>query len=326
MSSVSDDVPMDIQLVRKFQNAIQDQNIDKLMELLSEFSPNVKTTRGGFRTPLTFACYYARGPIVELLLSHGANPYILDSGDQSCLVNYLSTRHLKIERDLPIISEIIKRAPLLINLRSDRGITPLYQAVGYDAPIEVIQLLINLGADPNQNGPYEPIIMTAANNLLSTIRDQTGIIQNIYPNSRDILIYLLRNTDMDVPILGEPFTRYPEIIEIFDMERKRRQRFAYNKEIAEKGKKAAILREVGYLPDDTIDEVLKYMFKRRSKKSTGRSRIVSRRSRKSKKSTRRTRKSTRSRKSTRRSRKSTRRSRKSTRSRKSKRNIRKSRV
>ena len=302
MSSVSDDVPTDIQLVRKFQNAIQDQNIEKLMELLSEFSPNVKTTRGGFRTPLTFACYYARGPIVELLLSHDANPYILDSGDQSCLVNYLSTRLLNIERDLPIISEIIKRAPLLINLRSDRGITPLYQAVGYDAPIEVIQLLINSGADPNQNGPHEPIIMTAANNLLATIRDQTGIIHNIYPNSRDILIYLLRNTDTPVPTLGEPFRRYPQIIEIFDMERKRRQRIEYHKEIAEKGKKAAILREIGYLPEDTIDEVLKYMFKRKSKKSTKKSRRVS-------KSIRRTRKS---------------RSRKS--KRKSKRNIRKSRV
>lgn len=315
---MSDDVPTDISLTRAFQGIIKKGDSEELIQFLSQHSPNVKSTRGGFRTPLTFACYYARGPIVQILLAYNANPNILDPEGQSCLINYLSTRELIPERDIPVINAILERSPHLINLRSQRGITPLYQAVAYDAPLEIIQFLLDKGADVNQPGPDGSVILIAVNNLVSTLKEQRrpqnpqmpdvegdemdAIVgfnrpggvnpENIFSNSVDILRYLLRNPNIMIPDLPDSIKqRYPEIVSFINKER---QRSLYNKQFAEKGKQAAVLREMNVFPDDIQSDILKYLFKRKSgkkKKSIKKSNKKAKKSSKIKKSNKKAKKS-----------------------------------
>lgn len=285
---MNDDVPTDISLTRAFQGIIKKGDVEELIRFLSQHSPNVKSTRGGFRTPLTFACYYARGPIVQILLAYNANPNILDPEGQSCLINYLSTRELIPERDIPVINAILDRSPDLINLQSQRGITPLYQAIAYDTPLAIIQLLVKRGADVNQPGPDGSVILIAVNNLVSTLKEQRraqipqmpdfqgdemdAIIgmnrqvnpENIFSNSVDILRYLVRNTNIVIPDLPDTIKqRYPQIVSFINKER---QRFLHNKQFAEKGKQAAVLRELNIFPEDVNAEILQYLFK--NKKSS----------------------------------------------------------
>lgn len=286
---MNDDVPTDISLTREFQGIIKKGDVEELIRFLSQYSPNVKSTRGGFRTPLTFACYYARGPIVQILLAYNANPNILDPEGQSCLINYLSTRELIPERDIPVINAILERSPHLINLRSQRGITPLYQAVAYDAPLEIIQFLVKRGADVNQPGPDGSVILIAVNNLVSTLKEQRraqipqmpdfqgdemdAIVgmnrqvnpENIFSNSVDILRYLVRIPNITIPDLPDSIKqRYPQIVSFINKER---QRFLHNKQFAEKGKQAAVLRELNIFPEDVENEVLQYLFKSTKKSS-----------------------------------------------------------
>lgn len=270
---IDNDVPTDISLTRTFQALINRGNVEELMSLLSQYSPNVKSTRGGFRTPLTFACYYARGPIVHILLAHNANPNVLDPEGQSCLINYLSTRELIPERDIPVINTILDQSPHLINLQSQRGITPLYQAIAYDAPLEMIRFLIDKGADVNQPGLDGSVILTAVNNIVLSMkeieaRNRDGEVvnqQNIFPNSIKNLTYLLRIPNIMIPNLPIAIEqKYPQIASLINKERARN---LYNKQFVEKGKQVAILREMNVFPDDVNDEILQYLFKKGKKSS-----------------------------------------------------------
>ncbi|MBI5817915.1 MAG: ankyrin repeat domain-containing protein [Verrucomicrobia bacterium] len=152
-------------------DAIEDNDVAKVKQLLEEKPELVNERDKGGRTPLHYAVFRGGKAIVELLFAYKAN---VNAKDNDGLMPMASMRRDNPEltallrshggtysdqpifdaiedRDVAKVRELLARDPTLVNAREKIGITPLIAAV-FSGHMELVRLLLSYKADINAKG------------------------------------------------------------------------------------------------------------------------------------------------------------------------------
>lgn len=123
----------------------------EMVRLLIDRGADLYTEVAGGFTVLSYAVYRNDFDIVSLLFQKGFDPDFQDSFGQTPLFS------IQIRTDIAIVKILIDNG-IDVNVISSGGATALSVAVSGPVPIEIIELLLEAGADPNigQMKEYNP--------------------------------------------------------------------------------------------------------------------------------------------------------------------------
>lgn len=133
--------PVDNTLVTEFFEAISEENVNQVRELLDSH-PSLATCRDpdDGETPTSVASRVGRKTITQILLAKGAPADIADSSGK------LPIHWAAFGGNKEVISMIFEKAPHLIDALDSNGNTPLHFAAGKDEKGDVVACLHKSGA------------------------------------------------------------------------------------------------------------------------------------------------------------------------------------
>jgi ankyrin repeat protein len=138
---------------------------EEIVSILISRGARVNTTLPNGYTPLHNAVYLGNRNIVQLLIDHGADIYVTNQQSKGLLdlavewgkeeiIPLLKPLHRALENgDLNQVSDIVKKNPNSVNIKDEQGWYPLHLAVR-TSHLEIVEFLIDKGADINARGPY----------------------------------------------------------------------------------------------------------------------------------------------------------------------------
>lgn len=200
--------------------AVERENLEIARMLIEDFGAHVDVAETGqWQTPLHLAVNAEQSSyeLTKLLLDNGASQRVVDiSGDSplGCAIR---------NKDYGLVDLLLTRGGMgLANEPCARnGITPLYMAVYLGCPVELIQLLVDHGADPTRTvercSPlYVAVNRHADSYVIRFLADQyirRGLSINAAtpPYSPSVLELAIQDNDMDRIAALAWFTQPAEI-------------------------------------------------------------------------------------------------------------------
>lgn len=152
--------------IEELLKAIYARDAAEVKHLMRRVDPAALTRRGqGADSPLEEAILEGSTPIIELILGAGA-PLNHEDPDGGTPLTFALTQGAA-----PEIIQLLLDAGADPNLGSADGASPLTRAVDVGAPVEVVRALVDAGAavDEDNNGSITPLIQACLNKNLALV-------------------------------------------------------------------------------------------------------------------------------------------------------------
>lgn len=188
-----------------FFNAVRTNDIDAVkLFLAGGMSPNGVNRQTG-ETPMTVAIEYGQLPMVNFLITHGADLIFTDSQGNTFVDLALKKGHTQI------LKTLMDQLKLDSNSRDEQGRTLLERAVAF-GNIASVKFLIEQGADVNvQNGEGKTLldrVLEADNQQMAAVLADAGARRNINIHFRpnrlnEITLPVATTASFEVDLLGD---------------------------------------------------------------------------------------------------------------------------
>lgn len=128
--------------LREYFDAVRNHNLEELKSAIVKHPGSINEVDETWGAPLHFAARYGNKEEIDLLIKSGASLLTRDSKGSGVLHNLVESQFMD---NLPYVIKLSGD----VNFKNSAGQTPLHIAVQGNAPVKLVQLLTQAGADPN---------------------------------------------------------------------------------------------------------------------------------------------------------------------------------